>query len=61
MASRIYKIGSEIWGGGPAETFGGPKTSKFGANFGQLGNLIASVSGKKQDVVEWKTACKLQS
>ena len=35
---------------------GGPKTSKFGTNFGQLRTVIAIISGTKHDVVERKTA-----
>jgi len=46
MVTIIYKIGTEIWG--PSQKIGGPKTSKFGPNFGQLGNLIANISGKKK-------------
>jgi len=33
-----------------------PKASKFGPNFGQLGNLIAYISGTKQDIAKRKTA-----
>jgi len=55
MVTQIYKIGSEIWGHSHTE-IGGPKTSKFGLNFGQLGKLIANISGKKQDIVQRKTA-----
>jgi len=39
-----------------------PKTSYFGANFGQFRNLIANISGKATDIVERKTSvtnCKL--
>jgi len=38
-----------------------PKTSTFGANFGKLHNLIANISGTKQDVVERKTALQTPS
>ena len=37
---------------------GGPRTSKFGVNFRQLGNLVADISGTKQDIVEWKPAMR---
>jgi len=34
----------------------GVQKSKFWANFGQLRNFIANISGIEQNVVEWKTA-----
>jgi len=36
--------------------FGGPKTSKFRRDFGQLRDLIANVSGTQQAIVNRKTA-----
>jgi len=56
-----YETGSKIWGPwrlNPKE-IGGPKTSKFGANFGQLRNSIENISGMQQDIVERKMRCKL--
>jgi len=47
--SWIYKIGSEILG--PlTQKFGSSKTSAFGSNFGQIHNLMANISGTKQDI-----------
>jgi len=40
----------------PLPKIGGPKPSKFGANFGQLPNLIASISGTEQHIIERYTA-----
>ena len=54
MVTRIYKIGSEIRGSALIKC-GGPKTAKIGPIFGQLRNLIANISGKEQDIIEWKT------
>jgi len=41
--------------GVPPQKFGGPKTSKFWRDFG-LRDLIANISGREQDIVDWKTA-----
>jgi len=47
------KLGQKF-GSLPEKKFGGPRTSKFGPNFGQLRNFIANISGIKQDIVKWK-------
>jgi len=56
----MYKIGSQIWGRHPLPRPPNQKMAaqkqKNGPNFGQLGNLIANISGMKQDIVERKTA-----
>ena len=49
------KLGQKFWTR-PPEKFGVRETSKFGPNFGQLrDNLMANISGTKQDIVERKT------
>jgi len=55
MVTQIYKIRSEIWVA-PSPVFGGPKTSKFRRDFGQLRDSIAKISGKQQDIVSRKMA-----
>jgi len=43
--------------GGPFPLkFGGPKTSKFQRDFGQLRDLIANIFVRQQEIVNWKTA-----
>jgi len=42
--------------GAPPSPKNGGQTSKFGANFKQLHNVIVHISGRKQDIVEWKRA-----
>jgi len=69
---RIYATGSEIWGRPLHQKIWRPKTSMhiihiiaisinahhwaLWPNFGQLRNLMANISGMKQDIVERKTA-----
>jgi len=49
MMTRIYKMGSEIWG--TPIKIGGAKTPKFGSNVRELlGNLIAHICGMKHDI-----------
>ena len=59
VLTRIYKIGRKFGASSPKNWQ--PKTAKFGPTFGKLGNSIANISGIKQDIVEPKTDCKLQS
>jgi len=47
-------MGKKLEGSLP-QKIGGPKTSKFSRDFGQLRDLIATVSGLEQDTVDRKT------
>jgi len=50
---------SEIWVAflpAPPPKFGVPKISKFRRDFAQLCDLIANISGTRQDIVNRKTA-----
>ena len=56
MMTLVYKIGSESWGPTPLSKKLEDQKHKNGANFGQLLNLIANISGKKQNIVDQKSA-----
>jgi len=53
--ARIYKIWSEIWGPLPKQIYS-PQDVKIWGKFRATSQLIANISGTKQDVVEWKAA-----
>jgi len=52
----LYHSVSNLGDASPLPKFGGPKTSKFRRDFGELRDLIVNISGTQQDIVNRKTA-----